>query len=143
MKELISKIKEIREEKTKVIISQRYEDAALLRDRERILLRELSKNKYFVEQYNIYLENKKEEFENFLLVKDGFYSVQFFNYALEQIKQESSLPTAMRIYEEFLEMQKKSTIQYHIENKEDTQFLNKWIISNIINFEKWFSIQNY
>ena len=122
MKELISKIKEIREEKTKVIISQRYEDAALLRDRERILLRELSKNKYFVEQYNIYLENKKEEFENFLLVKDGFYSVQFFNYALEQIKQESSLPTAMRIYEEFLEMQKKSTIQYHIENKEDTQF---------------------
>ena len=55
MKELISKIKEIREEKTKVIISQRYEDAALLRDRDRILLRELSKNKYFVEQYNIYL----------------------------------------------------------------------------------------
>ena len=139
MEKLIAEIKELRAKKIEVILSQKYEEAAKIRDTEKGLLSELSKHQYFKDKYDLYLESKKEEFEKLLTEKDGFYSVQFFYYALEQIKKNSSFPIAMELHKEYLEMEKKSKILYHIENKEDTKFLNKWIIKNIITFPKWFN----
>ena len=74
METLIARIKELRMKKQKFVFLQNYEGASKLRDTEKGLLEELSKHHYFEDQYELYLESKKEEFEKLLTEKDGFYS---------------------------------------------------------------------
>ena len=91
----------------------------------------------YKEKYFNFIQGKVKEFEHFTTVKDGRGVLDFFNYAVKNI--------GVDYYEyckktefEFNELKHLTFQEIEKGDKEDNIFLNKWILDNLISFERWF-----
>jgi hypothetical protein len=136
---LIQQIKDIKIKKNEVVKSKAYEEAAILRDKEKELMEKLKEIPEYKDRYFDYIHSKVKEFEDIITVKDGRGVMEFFNYVIKNIGSDY-FNYCKKTQFEFNELKHLTFQEIEKGNKQDNIFLNKWILNNFISFDDWFSV---